>query len=262
MFDQIWKGVAVAAFLAGLAATTVGGSAVATLTLTGPSQPFAPIASMAGIAASAADAANVSVAVALPGRAVPAASRSGDLSPPGPLPVFALSAGVPLVIPSGQATAVGYHQAGAGSALPLEPRGAPFTNRNVPRYTPLPPSEGPDYAVMANRRRGTHATSAVDIAVPHNVTLRSPVTGTVASVTPYLLYGRHPDLILTIVPEGRPELRLVMIHINGSLVSPGQHVVAGETPVAHTAMPFPFNSQIDEWAGYGPHTHIEMRQAG
>lgn len=265
MFSQIWKGVAVAAFLAGLAATTVGGSAVATLTLTGPSQPFAPIVSMAGIAASAADAASVSVAVALPDalrRAVPATSRSGDLSPPGPPQVFATSAGVPLVLPSDQLRTVGYHQAGSGAALPLEPRGAPFTNRNVPRYTPLPPTEGPNYAVMGNRRRGTHPTSAVDIAVPHNATLRSPVTGTVADVTPYLLYGRHPDLILTIVPEGRPDLRLVMIHINGALVAPGQRVVAGQTPIAHTAMPFPFNSQIDEWAGYGPHTHIEMRRAG
>lgn len=265
MVSQIWKGVAVAAFLAGLASTTVGGSAVATLTLTGPSQPFAPFASMAGIAASAADAAAVSVNVALPDglrRAVPAASRSEEIPQPGPPPVFATAAGVPLVIPSEQTTVVGYHQAGSGAALPFEPRGAPFTNRNVPRYTPLPPTEGPDYAVMGNRRRGTHPTSAVDIAVPHNATLRSPITGTVANVTPYLLYGRYPDLILTIVPEGRPDLRLVMIHINGALVGPGQHVVAGETPIAHTAMPFPFNSQIDEWGGYGPHTHIEMRRAG
>lgn len=265
LFANIWKAVAVGAFLAGLAATTVGGSAVATLTLTGPPQPFAPIARIAGVAASAADAAAVSVNVALPDalrRAQPAASRSDEAHASAQPQVFATAGGVPLVTPSGQTRVVGFHQAGSGAALPLEPRGAPFANRNVPRYTPLPPSEGPDYAVMGNRRRATHPASAVDIAVPHNVTLASPVTGTVEKVTPYLLYGRHPDLIITVVPDGRPELRLVMIHVNGALVAPGQRVVAGETPIARTAMPFPFSSQIDEWAGHGPHVHLEMRRAG
>ncbi|HVM14794.1 MAG TPA: hypothetical protein VM287_10765 [Egibacteraceae bacterium] len=265
LFGTIWKAVAVGGFLAGLAATTVGGSAVATLTLSGPPQPFAPIASLAGVAAGAADAVAVSVAVALPdgwGRAEPAASRTeGPMALAHPQ-VFATAAGVPLVTPSDQTRVVGFHQAGSGAALPLEPQGTPFTNRNVPRYTPLPPSEGPDYAVMANRRRSTHPASAVDVAVPHNVTLTSPVSGTVDTVTPYLLYGRHPDLIITVVPEGRPELRLVIIHVNGALVAPGQRLVAGETPIARTAMPFPFSSQIDEWAGQGPHMHLEMRRVG
>lgn len=254
--------LAVAITIAALAAVAAGGPAVATLSLIGPSQPFAPMSTVLGVAASAADAAAVSAAWALPDRSDPSPSRAQGPAAPQTPQVFAHASGVPLFTPSGQAAVVGYHQASSHTAVPLEPQGAPFTNRNVPRYTPLPASAGPDYAVLADRRRGTHPTSAVDIAVPHNTPLTSPVTGTVASVTPYLLYGRSPDLIVTVVPDGRPDLRVVMIHVNGNLVEPGQHLVAGETPVALTAMQFGFNSQIDELAGPGPHVHIEMRRAG
>lgn len=259
--------LAVTAALLGLAVSSAGGSAVATLLLVGPSQPFAPIVSVVGVAAGAAEATAVSVAVALPDalrRNNPSPSRSADRpeGPPREPEVFATAAGVPLFTPSGEARVVGYHQAASGAALPFEPRGAPFTNRNVPRYTPLPASPGPAYAILGNRRRGTHPASAVDIAVPHNVTLTSPVTGTVEDVSSYLLYGRHPDLRVTVVPDGRPDLRLVMIHVNGNLVSPGQHLIAGQTPVALTAMQFSFRSQIDEFAGPVPHVHLEMRRAG
>lgn len=249
---QLWTVLAASVALTGLALST-GGPTVAALTLFGPSQPFAPIAAMVGIAAGAAEAAAVSVAVA------------GPDDTPGPdsvVEVFATASGVPLTVPSSEARVVGFHQAASPSALPLEPQGAPFTNRNLPRYTPPPVTPGPDYAILGNRRRGTHPTSAVDIAVPHNTTLMSPVTGTVADVKPYLLYGRHPDLMVTVVPEGRPDLRLVIIHVNGSLVGPGQHLVAGETPLALTAMPFQFGSQIDQFSGPGPHVHMEMRPAG
>lgn len=259
---QMWVGLATAAALAVLAVPGTGGSALTSLTLIGPAQPFAPLATMVGVAAGAAEAAAVSVAVALPDLGQPAGSRTEGPPAPDQPQVFATSSGVPLVVPSDQARVVGYHQAASPAALPLEPRGAPFTNRNVPRYSPLPASPGPDYAVMATRSRGTHPASAVDIAVPQNVTVKSPVSGTVAEVKPYLLYGRHPDLMVTVVPEGRPDLHVVIIHINGSLVNPGQPLVAGETPLALSAMPFSFGSQIDEFAGPGPHVHLEMRRAG
>lgn len=249
--------MAAAVALTGVALPTAGGSALASLTVIGPSQPFAPLATMVGVAAGAAEAVAVSVSVALP-------DSSGYVRPPPPPPepvVFATASGVPLVVPSDQTRVIGYHQAASPGALPFEPRGAPFTNRNVPRYTPLPVTDGPDYAIMGDRHRGTHPASAVDIAVPHNVTVKSPISGTVIDVRPYLLYGRQPDLMVQVVPEGRPDLRLVIHHVNGNLVAPGQRLVAGETPLALTAMPFPFSSQIDEFAGPGPHVHLEMHGA-
>lgn len=230
----------------------------------GMSHPFSPVADVVvGIAAGAADAAAASAAVAGPDLSrhiEPAANRSDDGSPLSRLPVFAVAGGIPIVVPSPDVRAIGFHEAHGRSSLAWEPRGAAFTNRNAPRYAAPAPTEGHNYAVLSTRRRGTPATSAIDIAVPKNSALVSPVTGRVAYVNPYLLYGRYPDTIVTIVPDGRPDLRLVMVHLNGVRVSPGQRVVAGETPLAATAMLFPFRSQIDEFAGRHPHVHVEMRR--
>lgn len=232
----------------------------------GMSQPFSPVADVVvGIAAGAADAAAASAAVAGPDlsrRIEPAASRAEGVAPEPAAPqVFAVAEGISLVEPSPELLAIGFHEAYGASSLAWEPRGTPFTNRNAPRYAAPPPADGPDYAILSTRRRSTPATSAIDIAVPQNAPLVSPVTGTVAYANPYLLYGRYHDTIVTIIPEGRPDLRLVMVHLNGVRVSPGQPVVAGETPLAATAMLFPFRSQIDEFSGRHPHLHIELRRA-
>lgn len=260
--------------LACMAAGVLSCLVIVGLTASGPttlrigvSQPFSPVADiMVGIAAGAADAAAASAAVAGPDlsrRIESVVNRSDDAPEPAGAakpPVFATAAGIPIVLPSPDVHAIGFHEATGRNALSWEPRGAPFTNRNAPRYAAPPATDGPDYAVLSTRRRGTAATSAIDLAVPHNSSLVSPVTGTVAYVNPYLLYGRYPDMLVTIIPEGRPDLRLVLVHMNGVRVSPGQRVVAGETPLAATAMQFPFRSQIDEFAGRHPHLHIEMRR--
>ena len=256
---QIWAAGATAAVLAVLGTTTVGTSATAMLHAEWAPQPFGPVA---GMAAGAAEAAAVSTMAAMPDtlrRTDTPPSRSD--ARPWQTQVLATAGGVALHTPSEHVRVVGFHQSGSGAAVPLEPRGAPFTNRNLPRYTPPPPSEGPDYAVLGHRRRATLPTTAVDLAVPHNTTLLSPVSGTVVEVRPYLLYGRFPDLIATVVPDGRPDLRVVMMHMNGILVARGHHLEAGQTPLARTAMRFPFRSQIDEFAGQGPHLHVEVRRA-
>lgn len=258
--------------LACVAAGVLSCLVAAGLTASGPttlrigmSQPFSPVADVVvGIAAGAADAAAASAAVAGPDltRRVEATANRSEDTPSGSTnpQVFAVAAGIPIVVPSPDVRAIGFHEASGRNSVAWEPRGAPFTNRNAPRYAAPPPTAGPNYAVLSTRRRGTPATSAIDLAVPHNSALVSPVTGTVTYVNPYLLYGRYPDTIVTIVPDGRPDLRLVMVHLNGVRVRPGERVVAGETPLAATAMLFPFRSQIDEFAGRHPHLHIEMRR--
>lgn len=259
ILQQLWAAVGTATLLALLGATTVGSSATAMLQPDWAPAPFGPVA---GVAAGAAEAAAVSAMAALPDtrrRADPSTDRAER---PWRSEVFATAGGVELRTPAQHLRIIGFHQSGSGSALPLEPRGAPFTNRNVPRYTAPPPGEGPAYAILGHRRRATAPTTAVDLAVPHNHTLHSPVSGTVTEVRPYLLYGRYPDLVATVVPDGRPDLRVVLYHMNGILVAPGHRLVAGETPLARTAMPFPFRSQIDEFAGPGPHLHLEVRRAG
>jgi hypothetical protein len=92
--------------------------------------------------------------------------------------------------------------------------------------------------------------------------VRSPVTGTVARVKPYRLYGRYVDLRLVLDPTGERGLRVVVIHLTRLRVRPGSPVVAGVTPIG-SARPFPFRSQVNDYVGGGiPHVHVEVKRVG
>jgi len=158
------------------------------------------------------------------------------------------------------ARAIGFHESGAGHAVSLHPMGIPRVNANLPRLNPAPVGEGFEYVVLASRGRRNGPTSAVDISLPPNSTVHAPVTGTVVQANAYLLYGRVPDNVVHIVPDSRPDLVVVLMHVNGVLTTPGAHVVADETPVAKTARLLPFSSQIDRYVGRLPHVHMEVRR--
>lgn len=187
-----------------------------------------------------------------------AAAPSGEEAPRPPKPtVFARGGAHDLVLP-GRVTAVGYHESGHPRAFPLDPRGRPVHNLNVAKVRLPEASNGPEYVVMASRGRRAGGTTAVDIAMPPNEPVLSPVTGRVANVSTYALYGRVPDVIVDLVPEGRPELLVRMYHVDRVVVGPGAPVVAGETVLARGARGLPFGSQIDRLAGPGPHVHMEV----
>lgn len=174
--------------------------------------------------------------------------------------VISSADGVELVTSSVATRMVGYHQAGSRRALALHPRGSPITNRNVGRYAAPPPTPGLDYAILWNRHRGTHPTSAADLAMVPGHPVPSPVSGTVTRVRPYALYGRYPDLMVTIVPDGAPDRKVVVMHLDVTTVKVGDRVVAGHTPIAKRARRLPFPSQIDKLAGPGTvHVHTEIR---
>lgn len=168
--------------------------------------------------------------------------------------------GVQLATSSAATRMVGYHQAGSRRALALHPRGSPLSNRNVGRYAAPPPTPGLDYAILWNRHRGTHPTSAADLAMVPDHPVPSPVSGTVERVRSYALYGRYPDLMVTIAPDGAPDRKVVVMHLDVTTVTPGDRVVAGHTPIAKRARRLPFPSQIDKLAGRGTvHVHTEVR---
>ena len=157
---------------------------------------------------------------------------------------------------------VGFHEAANARALPILPFGQLLTNRNATRYEPTGDTvAGLPYAVMHSRGRAAHPTSAVDIVLRDGDPVRAPVSGQVVSVRSILVEGRHPDLRIEIEPDAAPQLRVVVIHVDGVRVEPGDRVVAGETRMADTARRFSFFSQIDELTAPDrwPHVHLEVQ---
>lgn len=163
-----------------------------------------------------------------------------------------------LSLPQG-ARAVGFHESGSGRALSMHPMGIPRVNGNMTRLSSAPVGDGFEYLVLPSRGRRNGPTSAVDVSMPFNWPVQAPVTGTVVDATSYLLYGNVPDNAVYIVPDSRPDLVLVSMHLNGLKVGAGDRVEAGKTVLALTARQLPFGSQIDRYAGQLPHVHMELR---
>jgi biotin carboxyl carrier protein len=183
-------------------------------------------------------------------------------SNPDVAPLLGQVADVRLHLPSPVPERVGFHEAATMRGLPITPFGRLATNRNSTRFDPAGNTiAGWDYAVLHSRGRRATPNSAVDVAMVDDDPVRSPVTGTVVDVQSYRLEGRYPDLRIEIEPIADPDLRVVVIHVDGVRVSVGDVVEAGETTLALTARRFPFFSQIDELTAPDrwPHVHREVQ---
>lgn len=189
---------------------------------------------------------------------------AGDATPAAP-PVFARFDQLALHLPSEEVELVGFHEAAYGDALEMAPHGQLARNENTTKFSaPSAAAEGPRYVVLSSRGRVHAATSAVDVVMRDDVTVTSVVTGTVTDVRPYALYGKYPDTRIEIMPADRPDLRVVLIHVDGVRVRPGDAVTAGETVLATTANRFPFASHIDRYSepDRWPHVHLEVKRTG
>jgi hypothetical protein len=190
-------------------------------------------------------------------------TRPAPVVDPAPLtPPMARLGELELWSPSEAPIVVGYHEAAHVSAVPVVPVGVLTEDHNTTR-TDLPADDpaGLDYLVMASRGRAAGPTSAIDVVLEEGRPVRASVTGTVLDVREYVLYGGHEDLRIEIVPDARPDLRLVIIHVDGTQVEVGDRVVGGVTPVASTARVFPFSSHIDRETepDRHPHVHLELQ---
>lgn len=190
--------------------------------------------------------------------------RSFVAPPPDVPPIVARFDGLLLLAPSAHVRMIGFHEAAYADALAVQPQGRIWSNDNTTKFTAPPATDGHRYAVLSSRGRRTAATSAMDIAVVADTPITSLVDGTVVSVEGYRLYGRYEDTRIEIAPEGRPDLRVVIIHVTDPQVAAGARVVAGETVLAGAANHFPFRSHIDRYVGDppGPHVHVEVKRAG
>lgn len=79
----------------------------------------------------------------------------------------------------------------------------------------------------------TQMDTSIDVGARAGMTVFAPVTGTVVLVKPYDLYGYVPDIEIHIQPDGHPELDVVLLHQYDPMVSAGDHVEGGITPISH-----------------------------
>lgn len=157
-------------------------------------------------------------------------------------PVVGHIDGVDLHLPSRNVLLSGWHEPAGPTALPMKPA---------------------DTAIavdLPTRGRPYNPHAALDVAVAPGTQAVAPVAGTVVEVTPYVLYGKHPDTRIVIRPDAAPHLGVAVLHVSGPLVGVGDHVAPGD-PLASHATQFPFASQIDALTGRTPHIHIEVKAA-
>jgi murein DD-endopeptidase MepM/ murein hydrolase activator NlpD len=154
---------------------------------------------------------------------------------------FASVGSLGLHLPAHDVIVTGFHQASTPGSLAMTPQAG--------------------HRVLPSRGRGSPATSAVDIVLPDDQPVRSPVSGTVTHVESYSLYGRYPDRRIIIRPHDAPQARVVMLHVTGVRVEAGHEVEGGVTEIAGGARRFPFRSQVDaetkphSW----PNVHYEVK---
>ena len=121
----------------------------------------------------------------------------------------------------------------------------------------------PYYWIQDSRGRGTFSTTAVDVGAKAGCEVLAPVDGVVDSVEAYALYGSYPDQRVAIIPDGHPDLRVIVVHIETSL-SQGQRTVAGETALGRVrALSRYFRSDIGTYytGDAGNHAHLQVNLA-
>lgn len=204
-----------------------------------------------------------------PGVRVGAASEAPSLvaqpaspaSPaPGSWPAFAEVEGLRLIVPSQKIDIVAFHEASYPDAMEMLPLGRMKHNYNRTKFASPAPSAGTPYIVQTSRGRVQPATSAADVVLSRTTPVLTPVSGTVVTAKRYKLYGMYPDMRVEIKPDGFPNLRVVIIHLDDVTVQRGDEVSATLSPLG-MARVFPFDSVVNaEVASDHPHVHIEVKE--
>jgi hypothetical protein len=156
---------------------------------------------------------------------------------------FATAGVVTLHHPVAAAEVVGFHESGHDGSVQQHVRPT-----GVPTMT------------LPSRHRGNASRSAADVVVPPGTQVRAPVSGVVRSAKAYVLYCRYTDHEIVIEPDARPGWLVVVLHVDGVSVRPGDRVTAGITPIAPKARQLPFASQVDRYTARPawPHVHVEV----
>jgi Domain of unknown function DUF11 len=154
---------------------------------------------------------------------------------------LATASSLPLYRVARRTVGYGYHESLFGTAIAMSPLTA--------------------HRMMSSRGRGTGATTAVDVVVPSRARIRSPVTGTVASVTRYRLYCRTPDWKVVLAPRSHPRLRVLVLHMSRPAVREGDEVLGGTTLLGRAAVNDEASAQANRYfPDRYPHVHVEVER--
>ena len=193
-----------------------------------------------------------------------------------PTPIFANSSGVDMhvAVPTSQLTELLFHQASYEWALaidsPLPETLAEDADESTGTLREGEPGIGNEMfngSVLYLYRTGRKGlpNTAVDCGAPAGAPALSPVDGTVVLVEHYLLYNKYDDYQIHIQPTGRPDLDVVLIHLDAPCVKAGDRVIAGRTQIAQIRdLASLMDMQLAEYtAGDDPgnHTHICVNDA-
>ncbi len=176
------------------------------------------------------------------------------------------STGLKLSLPAklGNVIGVGFHQAERKEAYPIVPSAACFDTNETSATVrdAISNSKVPVLFVMSSRGRGSALTSAMDIALQPDSDVYSPVDGVVAQVTTYDLYGRLTDYHVEIQPDGYPDLRVAIIHIENVQVAVGQRATRQKTIIGRMRALPEISSQILKYLPQrADHVHIQVNPA-
>jgi murein DD-endopeptidase MepM/ murein hydrolase activator NlpD len=205
---------------------------------------------------------------------------------PIPTPIFATYRSLPLYLPvkPKAITLIAFHQAGSKPvALHLRPlvtivKASQIPTRPVAAVAAT--SAGPDESAeiaSAEEERGVpeiyggrvlrlwrtgrtgEPDTAVDVGAKPGTPVIAPVSGTIAAVRRYRLYGEYEDYELHILPRGW-DVDCCILHVNDPKVRVGDTVVGGVTRIATVRwLSQWFGSQLDEYThDGGNHVHVQI----
>lgn len=172
--------------------------------------------------------------------------------------------GVTIYLPAevNKVVTIGYHEAERPTTYSVQPLGYCVGNENEKKMDPsvsVAKGELP-FLVLNTRGRRASATTAIDIAVLPGAEIKSPVTGEVTKIKLYYLYGKYADYHVEIMPEGHPEMRVALIHLDGLRVKVGDRVEHGVTTLGSIRQFKQYiRSQIDRYTGVSfGHVHLQV----
>jgi len=206
-----------------------------------------------------------------------AASASGPLRDPTPLLARHGDLYLRLPVDPAAVTQVAFHQASGDKAVRLEAlvpdasvkAAAALRGVVPPAATAAADAEeaatiwnGTVIRLWRSNRRGAPDT-AIDCGANPGTDVYAPLSGVVAAIRPYKLYGRYDDYEIHIRPDGRDDLDLVLIHVDDVSVTVGDRVEGGVTRIACVRK---MSDKTDlQLAAYtrngGDHVHVQLNRA-